>query len=128
MTRVAAMVAPLVVPSTRTLSPAVIALADVELVPVWYVVDDASVTVTFTPADVVSVKRDVDTLSTVPTAPPDDGADRALDPAPPERPAVAGLDVGLADEGVAVPLLLAQAARSAVAASMSKRQLRSAAT
>jgi hypothetical protein len=57
----------------------VIALVEVELVPFWYVVEDASMTVTFAPADVVSVKRDVDTLSTVPTAPPAAGPDRALD-------------------------------------------------
>jgi len=45
---VAAMVVPLVVltvPSTRTLSPLVMALAKVELVPFWYV-EDASSTVT----------------------------------------------------------------------------------
>jgi hypothetical protein len=37
----------LTVPSTRTLSPLVMALAEVELVPFWYVVEDASSTVTF---------------------------------------------------------------------------------
>jgi hypothetical protein len=47
MTWLAVMVVPLVVPSTRTLSPFVIALAEVELVPFWYVVDDALLTVTF---------------------------------------------------------------------------------
>jgi hypothetical protein len=47
MTCVAVMVVPLVVPSTRTLSPVVIALAEVELVPFRYVVEDASLTVTF---------------------------------------------------------------------------------
>jgi hypothetical protein len=41
------MVVPLVVPSTRTLSPVVMALAEVELVPCWYVVEDASSMVTF---------------------------------------------------------------------------------
>jgi hypothetical protein len=46
MTCVAVMVVPLVVPSTRTLSPAVTALAEVAL-PFWYVVEDASLTVTF---------------------------------------------------------------------------------
>jgi hypothetical protein len=46
-TCVAVMVVPLVVPSTRTLSPGVISLADVEFVPSWYVVEDASSTVTF---------------------------------------------------------------------------------
>jgi hypothetical protein len=47
MTCVAVMVVPLVVPSTRTLWPVVMALAEVELVPFWYVVEDASLTVTF---------------------------------------------------------------------------------
>jgi len=37
----------LTVPSTRTLSPFVMALAEVELVPFWYTVEDASSTVTF---------------------------------------------------------------------------------
>jgi hypothetical protein len=46
-------------------------------------VDDASFTVTFWPADVDMVKLAVDTLSTVPDAPPAAGPDRALDPAPP---------------------------------------------
>jgi hypothetical protein len=45
-TCVAVMVVPLVVPSTRTPSPDVIALAEIELVPFWYVVEDASLTVT----------------------------------------------------------------------------------
>jgi hypothetical protein len=115
------MVVPLVVPSTRTATPLVIALTEVEFVPFWYVVEDDSTTVTLTPADVVSVKLDVDTLSTVPAAPPDAGPDRALEPGPPERPAVAGLEMGLEEAGVAVPLLLAQAARIVVAASMSTR-------
>jgi hypothetical protein len=47
MTCVAVMVTPLVVPSTRTGSPVVMALAEVEFVPFWYVVEDASLTVTF---------------------------------------------------------------------------------
>lgn len=44
---VAVMVVLLTVPSTRTVSPVVTALAEVELVPFWYVVEDASLTVTF---------------------------------------------------------------------------------
>jgi len=44
---VAVMVVPLVVPSTRTPVPVVIALAEVELAPFRYVVEDASLTVTF---------------------------------------------------------------------------------
>jgi hypothetical protein len=57
------------------------ALAEVELVPVRYVVEDAFLTVTFWPADVDTVKLEVDTLLTVPTTPPAAGPDRALDPA-----------------------------------------------
>ena len=47
MTCVAVMVVLLIVPSTRTRSPVVTALAEVGLVPFWYVVEDASSTVTF---------------------------------------------------------------------------------
>ena len=47
MTCVAVIVVPLVVPSARTSSPVVMAFAEVELVPFMYVVDDASLTVTF---------------------------------------------------------------------------------
>jgi hypothetical protein len=47
MTCVAVMVVPLVVPSTRTLAAVVTALAEVGLVPFWYVVEDASSTLTF---------------------------------------------------------------------------------
>jgi hypothetical protein len=86
MTCVAAMVVPFVVPSTRTPSPLVMAFAEVGFVPFWYVVVGAALTVTFWPADVVSAKPDVDTLSTVPDAPPADGPDRALDAAPPDPP------------------------------------------
>jgi len=41
------MVVPLVVPSTRTVPPFVIALAEVELVPFRYAVEGASSTITF---------------------------------------------------------------------------------
>src|SRR5205807_9584506 len=81
MTCVAVMVSPLVVPSTRTRSPVVMALAEVFLVPFWYIVEDASSTVAFRPADVDIVKRALDTLPTVPDAPPEAGPDRALDAA-----------------------------------------------
>lgn len=101
MTCVAVMVTPLVVPSARTGTPVVTALAEVEFVPFWYVVEDASFTVTFTPADVDIVKLDIDTLPTVPDAPPEAGPDRALE---------------LEEEAAAVP----QAARIALAASRSK--------
>ena len=83
MTCVAVMVVLLVVPRTRTLSPVVMALAEAGLACFWYVVADASLTVTFWPADVVIVNRAVDRLPTVPAAPPAAGPDRALDPPPP---------------------------------------------
>jgi hypothetical protein len=100
------MVVPLVVPSTRTLSPFVTALGELEAlgeldVPFWYVVEDASSTVTFWPADVVRVKPDADTLSTVPDDPPAAGPDRAFDPPPPRVccPGAAAAEVA----AVAVP-------------------------
>jgi hypothetical protein len=43
--------------------------------------------VTFWPAEVVSVKPDVDTLLAVPVEPPAAGPDRALDPLPVPEPA-----------------------------------------
>jgi hypothetical protein len=46
-TCVAVMVVPLVVPRTRTGSPVVMALAEVERVPFWYVVVEDFLTVTF---------------------------------------------------------------------------------
>ena len=54
------------------------------------------------------MKLDVDTLPTVPDAPPEAGPDRAL-------------EVELEEEAVAVPLLLPQAAK--IAASTSKRKV-----
>jgi hypothetical protein len=53
-----------------------------------YVVEDFLSTVTFWPADVDTVKLDVDTLLTLPTTPPAAGPDRALAPALPANPAV----------------------------------------
>jgi len=47
MTCVAATVVELTVPSTRTGSPGVMALAEAGVVSFWYVVEDASSTVTF---------------------------------------------------------------------------------
>jgi len=98
MTCVAVMVVELVVPSTRTGSPVVMALAEAGLVPFWYVVEDASVTVTCWPADVVMVKPDVDRLLTVPDDPPAAGPDRALDPPPPELLLPAGVVLAAAVE------------------------------
>jgi hypothetical protein len=47
MTCVAVIVVPFVVPSASTGSPAVMALDEVAPVAFWYVVEDASLTVTF---------------------------------------------------------------------------------
>jgi hypothetical protein len=72
-----------VVPRTRAVSPLVTALAVAGLVPFSYVVEDVSLTVTFSPAEVNSPKPEDDTLLTVPTEPPAAGPDRALEPPPP---------------------------------------------
>jgi hypothetical protein len=88
-TCVAVMVVPSVVPSTRTGLPFVTALAEVDLVPFRYVVEDVFLTVTFSPADVDTVKLDVDRLLTLPTTPPAAGPDRALEPACAADPAFA---------------------------------------
>ncbi|WP_370097598.1 hypothetical protein [Streptacidiphilus sp. MAP12-20] len=69
------------------------AATEAEAVPFRYAVEAASLTVTFCPADVVSVKLEVDTLSTVPDEPPSAGPDRAL-----ELPPVA-LGTAVAEEG-----------------------------
>lgn len=62
-------------------------------------------TVTFCPAEVVSVKPDAVTLLAVPVEPPAAGPDRALDPLPvPEPPANPGLPLLLL---LVPPLLLA---------------------
>jgi hypothetical protein len=93
----AVMVVPLVVPSTRRRTPFLMALAELELVPFWYFVEDAFLTVTFWPAEVEIVKLDLETLMTVPDDPPAAGPDRAL--APPLRgtcwPDVAAGDVAV---------------------------------
>jgi hypothetical protein len=112
------MVVPLVVPSTRTGSPLVMAFAEVELVPFWYVVEAASSTVTVTPAAVDSVKLEVDTLPTVPAAPPEAGPDRALDPPPPNPEG--WVVVELEELELEEETLLPQAARIALAASKRK--------
>jgi hypothetical protein len=62
------------------------ALAEVELVPRRYSVEDTSLTITFCPADVETAKLDGETLSTVPTTPPVAGTERALDPLLPGMP------------------------------------------
>ena len=80
MTWVAVMVVLLVVPSTRTGLPVVTALAVAERAPSSYVVLDDFLIVTFSPADVVTVKPDVDTLLSVPNTPPAAGPHRSLVP------------------------------------------------
>jgi hypothetical protein len=101
MTCVAVIVVLSVVPSTSAVLPLVTALADADFVPFSYVVDDVSLTVTFSPADVSSPNPDLDTLLTLPIDPPAAGPDRALDPPPPGTgcPDVAARDVAV----VAVP-------------------------
>jgi hypothetical protein len=97
------------------------ALAEVEAVPFWYVVEDASLTVTFWPADVVIVKPDVDTLLTVPDDPPAAGPDRALDPPPPKLLLAAGelLAVGeLLEVALTVPEEQAATAMAATPTTM----------
>jgi hypothetical protein len=86
MTSVAVMVVLSVVPSTRTGSPVVTALAEAGLVPFSYVVVEASLTVTFCPPAVDSVNPEEDTLLTVPADPPAAGPDRALEPPPDPKP------------------------------------------
>src|ERR1700751_3041141 len=98
MTCVAGIVVELVVPRTRTGSPVVMALAEAGLVPFWYVVEDASLTVTFWPAGVVMVKPDVDRLLPARDDPPAPGPARALGPPPPELPLAAGVVLATAVE------------------------------
>jgi hypothetical protein len=81
------------------------ALGEIEVVPFLYVVEDALVTVTFCPADVVSDKLDADTLLTVPMVPPAAGPDRALDPPPPNPGRPAGADDAVVVVAALEPLL-----------------------
>jgi hypothetical protein len=92
------------------------ALAEVELVPLMYVVEDTSPTVTFWPAEVNNVKLDADTLLTVPAAPPEAGPDRALAPPPGPRPPAEPLADAVAGGGVAVAENGPQAASNPIAA------------
>jgi hypothetical protein len=98
----AVIVVPLVVPSTRTLSPLVMALAETELVPLLYFVEDAFLMVTFWPAPVSTVKLEPETLATVPDDPPAAGTERALDPPLPRTPC---LDADDAVVAAAAPVL-----------------------
>jgi hypothetical protein len=80
------------------------ALAELELVPLRYFVEDAFLTVTFCPAEVVIVKLDVETLLTVPDDPPAAGPERALDP---PLPGTRCADIAEVDDAVvAVPELV----------------------
>jgi hypothetical protein len=86
------------------------ALADADFVPVTYFVDDVSLTVTFSPADVDSPKPDAETLLTLPIDPPAAGPDRAFDPPPPDptdAPFAAVVEEGVAADEL--ELLLPQA-------------------
>jgi len=66
------------------------------------------------------VKLDVDTLLTVPDAPPEAGPDRALDPAPPDpRPPAEPLAAAVAEGDVAVADDVPQAAASPITADIS---------
>jgi hypothetical protein len=116
---VAVIVVAFVVPRTRTFVPLVMALADVALVPFWYVVVDVSFTATFWSAAVVRVKLDVDTLSTVPDEPPAAGPDRALDPPPGIRPDIAEEDVAGGDDAVVAEEDVAHPAHTPITAAMS---------
>jgi hypothetical protein len=104
MTWPAVMVVPFVVPRTRTGWPLLTALAELFLVPFLYVVEETFLTVTFSPADVVSVKLDFDTLPTVPIDPPAAGPDRALDPPPPRTGCPEVVEEGEVVDAVAEPL------------------------
>jgi hypothetical protein len=104
------------------------ALAEVELVPFWNAVEAASLTVTVWPVDVDIVKPDVDTLPTVPAAPPAAGPERALDAPPPDpTPPAAPLGAAVAEGDVAVAEAVPQADRPITAhigaAAMSHRVL-----
>jgi hypothetical protein len=81
------------------------ALAELEVVPLRYFVEDASWTVTFCPAEVEIVKLDLETLSTVPDDPPAAGPERALDPPLPgtRGPDRAAVEADAEDTVVAVP-------------------------
>src|ERR1700747_3691861 len=89
MAWVGGMVVLSVVPSTRTGTPVVTALAEAALVPSSYVVVDASLMVTFSAAEVGSVEPVVGALLTGPDDAPAGGPLRAPDPKPPAPAALA---------------------------------------
>jgi hypothetical protein len=77
--------------------------AEAEVVPSSYLVVDAFLTVTFWPAEVVSVKLDLETLETVPDDPPAAGPERALDPPPRAAGRADGDEADVAPAVVAAP-------------------------
>jgi hypothetical protein len=98
----------------------VTALDEVEVVPFWYVVEGASLTITFCPADVDRVKLDVETLPIVPDEPPIAGPERALEPPPSVAPPPGPWDPSLAEGDMDVVEVDApQAAQSPITAHMS---------
>jgi hypothetical protein len=64
------------------------------------------------------VKLAVDTVRTVPDAPPDDGPDRAFDPAPPDPRPPGDPPAAVAEGDVAVAKAVPQAAESPITAHM----------
>jgi hypothetical protein len=99
------------------------AAADAVLLRFRYVVDDASLTVTFCPAEVDKVNVEAETVSTVPDAPPAAGPDRAFEPPPaaakpPPWPLPAAGWPGVAEPDVAIPTQTANATQASAAATI----------
>jgi hypothetical protein len=106
MTWAAVIVVLSTVPITSAVWPALTALAAAAVVPSLYAVADVSWTVTFWPAEVTSVKPEVETSLTVPIDPPAAGLDRAFDPPlPAPRNAVGGV-AALAAAGLLLDVAL----------------------
>jgi hypothetical protein len=91
-----------------------------------YAVDDVSLTVTFWPAEVASVKPDAEMSVTVPIDPPAAGPDRALDPALPSPRNAGGAVAALAVAGllldVALTIPYAPPATAATARAATKKR------
>jgi hypothetical protein len=84
----------------------VTALAAAAVVYFLYAVDDVSSTVTFWPAEVTSVKPEVEMSLTVPIDPPAAGPDRALDPPLPAPRNAGGGVAALAAVGLLLDVAL----------------------
>ena len=106
MTSAAVIVVLSTVPITSAVWPAVTAVAAAAVVSFLYAVDDVSSTVTFWPAEVTSVKPDVEMSLTVPIDPPAAGPERALDPPLPAPRSVAGGVAALAGVGLLLDVAL----------------------